>query len=99
MTATPYVDLVKQNASLRPQILDAVDRVLRHGHFINGPEVEDFEREVTRQLGVEHVVGVGSGTAALTLAMRALGIGPGDEVITVAHSYVATATSVMVRWL
>ncbi len=95
MTATPYVDLVKQNASLRPQILDAVDRVLRHGQFINGPEVEDFEREITRQLGVEHVVGVGSGTAALTLAMRALGIGPGDEVITVAHSYVATATSVM----
>lgn len=95
MTATPYVDLVKQNAALRPQILEAVDRVLRHGHFINGPEVEDFERDLQSKLGVEHVIGVGSGTAALTLAMRALGIGPGDEVITVAHSYVATATSTL----
>ena len=95
MTAVPYVDLVRQNAALRPQILEAVDRVLRHGHFINGPEVEDFERGLASTLGVEHVIGVGSGTAALTLAMRALGIGPGDEVITVAHSYVATATSIL----
>ena len=95
MTATPYVDLVKQNAALRPRILEAVDRVLRHGQFINGPEVEDFERDLASKLGVEHVIGVGSGTAALTLAMRALGIGPGDEVITVSHSYVATATSVL----
>jgi dTDP-4-amino-4,6-dideoxygalactose transaminase len=95
MTTVPYVDLVKQNAAFRPQILEAVDRVLRHGHFINGPEVGDFERELASTLGVEHVVGVGSGTAALTLAMRALGIGPGDEVMTVAHSYVATATSIL----
>lgn len=95
MTAVPYVDLVRQNAALRPQILEAVDRVLRHGHFINGPEVADFERGLASTLGVEHVIGVGSGTAALTLAMRALGIGPGDEVITVAHSYVATATSIL----
>lgn len=95
MTTVPYVDLVKQNEALRPQILDAVDRVLRHGHFINGSEVEDFERELANTLGIEHVIGVGSGTAALTLAMRALGIGPGDEVITVAHSYVATATSIL----
>jgi dTDP-4-amino-4,6-dideoxygalactose transaminase len=95
MTAVPYVDLIKQNAALRPQILEAIDRVLCHGHFINGPEVEDFERGLASKLGVEHVVGVGSGTAALTLTMRALGIGPGDEVITVAHSYVATATSIL----
>lgn len=95
MTAVPYVDLVKQNAELRPQILEAVDRVLCHGHFINGPEVEDFERGLASKLGVEHVVGVGSGTAALTLAMRALSIGPGDEVITVSHSYAATATSIL----
>jgi dTDP-4-amino-4,6-dideoxygalactose transaminase len=95
MTAVPYVDLVKQNDALRPQILDAIDRVLRHGHFINGPEVEEFEHELANKLGVAHVIGVASGTAALTLAMRALGIGPGDEIITVAHSYVATATSVL----
>jgi dTDP-4-amino-4,6-dideoxygalactose transaminase len=95
MTTVPYVDLVKQNAAFRPEILEAVDRVLRHGKFINGPEVEDFERELASKLGIEHVIGVGSGTAALTLAMRALGIGPGDEIITVAHSYVATATSIL----
>lgn len=95
MSSVPYVDLIKQNAALRPQILEAVDRVLSHGIFINGPEVEDFERDIAERLGVEHVVGVSSGTAALTLAMRALGIGPGDEVITVAHSYVATASSIL----
>lgn len=95
MTPVPYVDLVKQNESLRPRILHAIDRVLSHGQFINGPEVGEFERELASKLGVAHVIGVGSGTAALTLAMRALGIGPGDEVITVAHSYVATATAIV----
>lgn len=95
MRTVPYVDLVRQNAELRPQILEAVDRVLRHGQFINGPEVDAFERELASTLGVAHAIGVGSGTAALTLTMRALGIGPGDEVITVAHSYVATATSIL----
>ncbi len=95
MTAVPYVDLVKQNAAMRHEILEAIDRVLCHGQFINGPEVDELEKGLARVLGVEHVIGVASGTAALTLAMRALGIGPGDEVITVAHSYVATATSVL----
>jgi len=95
MTQVPYVDLVKQNAALRPQILEAVDRVLCHGQFINGPEVDVLEDELASRLGVGHVLGVASGTAALTLAMRALGVGPGDEVITVAHSYVATATSIL----
>lgn len=94
MTPVPYVDLVKQNQALRPRILDAIDRVLGHGQFINGPEVSELEARLARRLGVEDVVGVASGTAALTLAMRALDIGPGDEVVTVAHSYVATATSV-----
>jgi dTDP-4-amino-4,6-dideoxygalactose transaminase len=94
MTAIPYVDLVKQNEAFRPQILQAVDRVLQHGQFINGPELAELEGMLAAKLGVSHVVGTGSGTSALTLSMRALGIGPGDEVITVAHSYVATATSI-----
>jgi len=94
MTSVPYVDLVKQNQALRPRILEAVDRVLGHGQFINGPEVGELEEKLARRLGVKEVVGVGSGTSALTLVMRALDIGPGDEVITVSHSYVATATSV-----
>lgn len=95
MTTVPYVDLVKQHAALRAEILGAVDRVLCHGQFINGPEVDLFERNLAGLIGAKHVIGVGSGTAALTLAMRALGIGPGDEVITVGHSYVATATSIL----
>jgi dTDP-4-amino-4,6-dideoxygalactose transaminase len=94
MTAVPYVDLVKQNSALRPRILEAIDQVLCHGQFINGPEVTELEHKLAQRLGVGHVVGVASGTAALTLTMRALGIGPGDEVITVAHSYVATGTSI-----
>ncbi|HET6416464.1 MAG TPA: DegT/DnrJ/EryC1/StrS family aminotransferase [Polyangiales bacterium] len=95
MRAVPYVDLVKQNASLRSQIAEAVDRVIRHGHFTNGPEVEQFESALATELGIENVIGVGSGTAALTLVMRAFDIGPGDEVITVAHSYVATASAIL----
>lgn len=94
MTSVPYVDLVKQNDALRPRILDAVDQVLRHGQFINGPELSELEQKLAERLGVRDVVGVASGTAALTLAIRALGIGPGDEVVTVAHSYVATASSI-----
>ncbi len=94
MTPVPYVDLVKQNQSLRSRILEAVDRVLGHGQFINGPEVSELEEKLAQRLAVEQAVGVGSGTSALTLVMRALDIGPGDEVITVSHSYVATATSV-----
>ena len=94
MTSVPYVNLVKQNQALRPHILEAVDRVLGHGQFINGPEVHELEEKLAQRLAVEEVVGVGSGTSALTLVMRALEIGPGDEVITVSHSYVATASSV-----
>lgn len=95
MTSVPYVDLVKQNSALRPRMLAAIDQVLGHGQFINGPEVSQLEQALAQRLGVADVVGVASGTSALTLAMRALGIGPGDEVITVAHSYVATATSIV----
>ena len=94
MTSIPYVDLIKQNQALRPRILEAIDRVLGHGQFINGPELSELEQKLARRLGVGDVVGVSSGTSALTLAMRALDIGPGDEVITVSHSYVATASSV-----
>ncbi|MGB5808945.1 MAG: DegT/DnrJ/EryC1/StrS family aminotransferase [Polyangiales bacterium] len=90
----PYVDLVEHNRALRPRILEAVDRVLCHGQFINGPEVTQLEQSLATRLGVADVVGVSSGTSALTLAMRAIGIGPGDEVITVAHSYVATASAI-----
>jgi len=73
----------------------AATRVLRSGWIMQGPEVEAFEAELGAYLDVPHVVAVSSGTAALHLALLALGIGPGDEVITVSHSYIATANSIV----
>jgi dTDP-4-amino-4,6-dideoxygalactose transaminase len=90
----PYVDLAKQHAALKREILDAVAAVLEHGRFILGPEVEAFERAMAARLGVRHAVGVASGTDALVLALKALGIGPQHEVITVSHSFVATASAI-----
>ena len=90
----PYVDLAKQHAALKREILDAVAAVLEHGRFILGPEVEAFERAMAARLGVVHAVGVASGTDALVLTLKALGIGPGHEVITVSHSFVATASAI-----
>ncbi len=72
----------------------AFDRVLASGGFVLGSEVEEFEAEFAAFCGVEHCIGVGSGTAALTLAILAAGIGPGDEVIVPAHTYIATALAV-----
>ena len=90
----PYVDLPAQNRPLREALLAAVARVLEHGQLILGPEVEALEERVAGYLGVPHVVGVGSGTDALVLALRARGIGAGHEVITTAHGFVATASAI-----
>jgi len=73
---------------------DAISRVLSHGHYILGDEVSAFEREFAQYLGMSHAVGVGSGTDALQLALRSLGIGPGHSVITVAHTAVATIAAI-----
>jgi dTDP-4-amino-4,6-dideoxygalactose transaminase len=91
----PYVDLGRQNAALEPEILEAVACVLRRGDFILGREVHSFESRVASLLGVRHVVGVANGTDALVLALRGLDIGPGHEVITVSHSFLATATAIV----
>ena len=91
----PYVDLAAQNQALEEELLEAVRGVLRHGHYILGPEVSAFEQQVADFLDVPHVIGVNSGTDALVLALRALDIGPGDEVITVAHTYFATASAIL----
>jgi dTDP-4-amino-4,6-dideoxygalactose transaminase len=91
----PYVDLIAQNEALEDEILAAVRTVLRHGWFILGPEVEQLESELAALCDVPHVVGVASGTDALVLALQAMGIGPGHEVITVSHSFVASATAIV----
>jgi perosamine synthetase len=83
----------------RPQLgkqeADAAARVVRSGWVIQGPEVAAFEGELAAAVGAPAAVAVSSGTAALELALRALGIGPGDEVITVSHSFIATANSIV----
>jgi dTDP-4-amino-4,6-dideoxygalactose transaminase len=80
---------------LRDEIDAAVARVLRSGRYVLGPEVEAFEREAAAYLGVEHAVGVSSGTDAVTAALMALDVGPGDDVVTTALSFFATAGAVL----
>ncbi len=95
MTAKiPMVDLEQQTQALWPELERAVLGVLRSGRFILGPNVEAFEREAAAFLGVRFAIGVGSGTDALVLGLRALGIGPGHEVIVPSFTFFATAEAV-----
>jgi dTDP-4-amino-4,6-dideoxygalactose transaminase len=94
MNDIPYVDLRALQAPLKEAMLAAVERVLTHGKFILGPEVAEFEERFAELCGTRFAVGVASGTDALVLALRALDIGPGDEVITAPNSFVATASAI-----
>jgi dTDP-4-amino-4,6-dideoxygalactose transaminase len=91
MNHIPLVDLAVQYQELRHEILPALERVMSTTQFILGEDVELFEQEFARFCGVQHCIGVASGTDALHLAVRALGIGPGDEIITAANTFIATA--------
>ncbi len=86
----PVFDLKPQNDDLRLELLDAVDKVLRHGRLILGPEVEEFEKVIAQYVGVRYAVGVASGSSALYLALRSAGVGPGDEVITTPLTWIIT---------
>ncbi|MDI9636565.1 DegT/DnrJ/EryC1/StrS family aminotransferase [Kamptonema cortianum] len=86
----PLLDLQPEIASIRSEIDSAIARVIDSGHFIMGPDVKTFEDEVAAYLGVKHAVGVNSGTDALVLAMRALNVKAGDEVITTPFTFFAT---------
>ncbi len=91
----PLVDLTAQYHSIREEIDAAVHATLESGHFILGPAVSGFEESIASYLGVEYAIGVASGTDALVLALRALDIGAGDEVIIPAYTFFATAGTVM----
>lgn len=90
----PFVDLKTQYDTLEPEIDAAIQEVLDCSAFILGSELETFEQAFANYIGTEHAIGVGSGTDALRLALEALDIGPGDEVITVANTYIATCEAI-----
>ncbi len=90
----PVFDLKLQYASIQSELDDAALRVMKSGWFILGPEVQAFEKEFAEYIGTRHAIGVGSGTEALHLALLALGVGAGDQVITVSNTAVATVAAI-----
>ena len=90
----PIVDLKKQYASIKDEIDGAISNVLANSQFILGPEVTSFEQEFSAYCGAKYGIGVNSGTSALHLALLAAGVGPGDEVITVSFTFVATVAAI-----
>ena len=91
----PFLDLKAQYRQIKPQVAEAVMRVLESGQFVLGPEVEAFEERFADYCDARHCCAVNSGTSALHLALLAAGVGPGDEVITVSMTFVATVASIL----
>lgn len=90
----PLVDLASQHAEIADEIRPALERVFATTAFVGGPEVAAFEREYAEYVGAAHCVGVANGTDAIELALRAVGVGPGDEVLLPANTFIATAEAV-----
>src|SRR6476660_4894796 len=92
--AVPLFDPSTPLEPLRGELDAAIARVLDSKHFILGPEVEAFERELAGYIGANHAIGVANGTEALTIALRALGVGPGDEVVVPSFTFYASAEAI-----
>ncbi len=90
--AVPYVALGLRARRVKRELMAAIERVLDHGMYILGPEVAEFETRFARYCGTRYAVGVADGTSALILTLRALGVGPGDEIVTAPNSFVASAS-------
>ncbi len=91
----PFIDLKTQYQNLKPSIQKKIDQVLEHGQYIMGPEVKELEKALEAYTGAKHCITVSSGTEALLMSLMALGIGPGDEVITTPFTFVATAEMIV----
>ena len=93
----PYVNLAAQHLPIKNELIEAFSSVLEHGKFILGDEVRQFEQKFSELCGTRYSVGINSGTDALIFALRALDIGPGDEVITVPNSFVASTSCIQIQ--
>jgi UDP-2-acetamido-2-deoxy-ribo-hexuluronate aminotransferase len=91
----PFIDLRTQYAALKPQIHERINRVLDHGQYIMGPEVAELEERLADFTGAKHCITVASGTEALLIALMAIGLKPGDEVITTPFTFAATAEMIV----
>jgi dTDP-4-amino-4,6-dideoxygalactose transaminase len=90
----PLLDLRAQHEAIRAEVAAAMARVVDSQHFILGPEVEALEREIADYSRVKHAVGVSSGTDAILVALMALGVGPGDEIVTTPYTFIATCSTI-----
>lgn len=95
MTAIPLFDTASNLNGLRPQLDAAIARVMDSGRYILGPEVQAFEAEFAEYVGVEHAIGVGNGTDAISIALRAAGVGPGDDVVVPSFTFYASAEAAL----
>src|SRR5213595_1812846 len=94
MDRVPYLDLQAQYDSIRTEVLAALGEICESGRFAQGPATSDFEGKFAEYCKVDHCVSLNSGTSALHLALRCLNVGPGDEVVTVSMTFIATAWAI-----
>jgi len=90
----PFADLHKQYLSIKPEIDEAIRNVITNSSFVRGPHVTEFEKNFSKLVGVDHCVSCGNGTDALYIAMKCLGLKPGMEVVTTAHSWISTSETI-----